>query len=215
VSGVAAAAKFECTNCGGPTWQFLIAIAALAIAGCSLYVSLRQHGVFMRELRARAKFQLTATTVHASHDGLLRSDASLINPIVEIGLKNTGDRVARTTVINVLVPRGIGYFTRCGSDGGDLPGGASQVHTGTDETLTAADGTEVPAQWIAWDYPRISLKTAIVMYVRFVCGIPEEGSEQVTPMRIKAQADELPDGHDEEIIEHQVRVARLTPPPTA
>ncbi len=78
-----------------------------------------EHAAFLRELRARARFTITARPLEADPDGVLRTDATRVFVRAEIGLANVGDKAAGPTTLNVLLPAGLDARW-CGPGGEEL-----------------------------------------------------------------------------------------------
>lgn len=77
----------------------------------------------------------------------------------------------------------------------------------TDETFTRRDG-EVPAKWIAYEVPRVSTRTPVLLHFKLTVG----AFVQSVPIRVKAQCDELPDDVFEKIGDFELRVYSNLPP---
>ena len=70
------------------------------------------------------------------------------------------------------------------------------------------NGSPVESQWLTIELPRVGRKPHHAIFVAFSAPSPERGEETTVQLRIKAQADELPDDIDEYVIEHDVRIGR-------
>lgn len=89
----------ECTNCGGGTdWlSLLVSFLAVVVAAIALGITAREHREFMRQLQASAhlaiEFSLTNYDIVPA-SGVLLHEASQINPIIRVTVRNTGNRTA-------------------------------------------------------------------------------------------------------------------------
>lgn len=187
----------ECTNCGdgGNDLQFWITVGALAIAFLALMMNYVQFREFLRRSRARARFQLTLQAPSADGDGVIRSEGSHLSLRVEIGIKNVGNLAAGETVVNVLVPRWLDVVGWCGPNGEELKPGRDSL-AGTSERLEGFDGTEQEAKYLTTTLPRIGTKPGHVLNVMSFADIPSEGRLEIA-VRVKVQADEIPDDVEE------------------
>jgi hypothetical protein len=222
----------ECSNCGaGPeAWaalilaalSFVVAIAALvyakrsadaaaatlALARDETKMARAEHEEFLRTLRARARFKLRFRfTPEADEDGVIRTGGTVIRMRIEILLKNEGERTAGETVVNVVASRGMGLRW---SDprGSELPDATAAAET--PEQLTDAEGKVRPAEYLAVTLPKVTLRSWYAKFATLYFDVPAEG-EMSVPLRVTAQADELPDDIDEEVEHIMLRVARSRP----
>ena len=158
----------------------------------------------MRELGARAKFRLIPSVPGASEPGYtIRTDANNVQVHVVFGLKNDGNKAATATIPHALVGReNVVSLRWCGPNGEDLD---SVPQAGeTSEDFDGA-GHEIPAWWLPLDVPRVAKRPYYVRYFAFLVAVPTAG-EVTVPVRLKAQADEMPDDVDETVETLKVRV---------
>jgi hypothetical protein len=187
-------------------------MGAFAIAAVSLYFNFRQHRRANREQEARARFDVSVRTVDADEEGIRWTDANTTTQItrIAIGLKNIGDRPAGETLLNILVPEGLEYARWSGPGGEEIPDGKQTAPT--PELLQDADGEErIASKHLGTTWRRIGMRSHYEKYVTLPVQLPprETGLQQGTvPVRIKVQADELPDDIDEYVIDYTVRVVR-------
>jgi hypothetical protein len=198
--------QVECTNCG-PGVEVWVTVGALLIAGVALVISAREHREFMRQLRARARFRLTPRVLGANERGVIETGGSVRHVRVEIGLKNIGDRAASATVINVVAPRRLESLRWCGPKGEDVTDPALRQTAETAEVLTDVEGRRFEAEYLARELPRVGRKMDYVGWITFAVAVPPEGETSV-PLRVTAQADELPDDIQEVSERVMVRVVR-------
>lgn len=212
------AIHFICTNCSahGTDWVALIGVIVAVVAVICAFVALAwsrsEHNEFLRRLRARARFVITLQAITnapaVDTDDPLAVSASIGQPfdqVFEIGLSNIGDCAAGPTAVNVLVPAnvaGLGWTTA----GGTMASHQRDARE-TDETFTRRDG-EVPAKWIAYEVPRVSTRTPVLLHFKLTVG----AFVQSVPIRVKAQCDELPDDVFEKIGDFELRVYSNLPP---
>ncbi len=196
-----AVAKVQCTNCGSSPLAIWLAAGALAVALGALCIAVREHRVFMRELNARANFAITLELLNFP-DAVVRSTSSVVFLRLKIGIKNTGRKAARTTILNVVFPQFI-HSIRWSGPQGEETDPPPPIHP-TAETLPGP-GDGIPARWIAREVPRIGLKPHYVTHVNFRVEIPTDEPLSV-PLKVKAEADELPDAVDEVVATLPVRV---------
>jgi len=197
--------KFECTNCAGIGPEFWITLGALAIAAGALVIAFREHREYMKQLQARARFTLRLRPLRADDDGVIHTKGSKAYVIVEIGLKNDGNRAAGPTVINVVAPRHLETLRFCGPSGEELP--ATQAPAEAAETLVDAQGGRMSSKFLSTELPRVSLRPHYLKFARFPVDVPDQGEANV-PLRVTAQADELPDDVSEVSERLLVRVVR-------
>ena len=173
----------------------------------ALWIALREHHQFVNELRARACFKLTPTTLDADEDGVLRAEGTGGEVRVRIELENKGDKAAGETVLNVVFPAGEG-FRWCGPNGEAEENG--ERSDSTHEVLPGADGRELPARYLSRARRRIGLRNTYAFYVAVRLTFPDE-KELTLPLRIHAEADEIPEDVREYSIRHTIRVQRRVP----
>lgn len=161
-----------------------------------------EHEEFLRQLRARARFEVTLTAEGADENGVITSDATVIYVTVEVGLRNVGEKAAGPTFINLLVPRSITHFRLMTAAGGEDPQQARPVP----ETL-AADGDEVAAQYLSMERERTPRRTSFVRRAFLQVPVPDAG-ESVVPLRVKVESDDLADDEPEVVREMLLRVRR-------
>lgn len=199
----------ECINCGGDGGgvQFWLTVGALGIAFLALLMNFVQFREYLRELRARAKFMVTLSTVGPNvRDGVRWTDAAKTAVRVSVGIKNDGDKAAGETLINALVPAHLENVRWSGPGGQEAE--EPTVTAPTDEKLTGPDGTKYEAKFLSRTLPRIGTKPHHVVYFQFYAETRRPGDSVAIPVRVKVQADEIPDGLDEYVAEHAVRVER-------
>lgn len=169
------------------------AVAAIA-AVRALNIASAQHDVFQSQLRARARLEITlglAPTLRflriTGEELTLERlpDVAAAEVILQIGVTNVGGRVASDAVIATLAPRGreLQWCDASGYTREYVPG------VPTAETLTTADGTEVPVSWIDTTR-RIALRTSLVMFAKISVGA---SGELDVPLRIRITCDDLED----------------------
>jgi len=185
----------ECTNCGGEAGlQFWVTVGALVIAFLALMMNFVQFREFLRRSRARAKFRLTLTAPYADPDGVIRTEGNHVSLRVQIGIKNEGRLAAGETVVNVLLPQWLDVVGWCGPNGEELESRATLAET--PERISDSNGTEHEANYLTKTLPRIGTKPGHVLYFMSFAEVPAEGRKEI-PMRLKVQADEIPDDIEE------------------
>jgi hypothetical protein len=221
----------ECSNCGVGA-ELWVALASLVVAVASVIVALRaardskrsadatdravalahdevemarkEHDEFLRGLRARARFRLSLRSRPEPEDGVISVDASTVQVRVEIGLKNEGDRAAGETVLNVVAPRHVLDFRWCGPQGEAVPDAGPPAET--PEELSDAQGRAWPGQYLSKILPRVTRRSHYATFVSLGIVVPRTGERSV-PVKVTAQADELPDDVDEAVEHLMIRVA--------
>jgi hypothetical protein len=217
----------ECSNCGGLGTEFWLSLVALLLAAVAGWYAKRsadhaseavalardevemareEHNEFLRELRARARFRLSLSTwPEPDEDGVIREDATVVGVRVEVVLRNEGDRAAGETVLNVIGPELVWReFRWCGPNGEELPDALPPAPA--PEELTDNDGRVWPARYLKLTLPRVSRRSPYARYARVSVEVPSDGVTSV-PVRVTAQADELPDDVHEESERLMIRVA--------
>lgn len=201
----------ECVNCGsgeGSDLQFWITVGALVIAFLALLMNFIQFRQFISGLRARAKFKVTLTTVgRGMKEGVRWTKAGRTAVRVSVGIKNEGNKAAGETLINALVPAHLENVRWSG------PGGQAteepKATAPTNEKLTGPDGTEYDAKFLSRTLPRVGTKPHHVVYFQFWAETKRPGDSVAVPIRVKVQADEIPDDIEEYVVDHIVRVERV------
>jgi len=163
-----------------------------------------EHLEFLRQLRARARFEVTLRAEGADESGVITSDATVTYVTVEVGLRNVGEKAAGPTFINLLAPQGIAHFKLMTEAGGEDP----QQPRPVPETLTA-EGHEVPAQFLSVD--RTPRRTSFTRRAFLQVPVPDAG-EAVIPVRVKVESDDLPDDEPEVVRDLTLRVRRPPAP---
>ena len=137
---------------------------------------------------------------------MIRTDDLTITVRVEIGLKNVGERAAQETVLNVIVPRVFRNFRWSGSRGEVLP----EVRPPSiPRRSTDAEGVVHVSHYLDKTIARVTRRTHYVTFVVLNVNVPRSGVKSV-PVRVTAEADELPDDDPEESELLMVRVTRRT-----
>jgi hypothetical protein len=202
----------ECVNCGeGSDLQFWITVGALVIAFLALLMNFVQFRQFIRGVRSRAEFKVTLRP--AGNDvvndvRLTKADRTAVR--VAIGIKNEGKKAAGETLVNALVPSHLEQVRWAGPNGQKVVG--PDVLSGTtqtdDETLTAPDGTEYPAKYLVRQLPRVGTKPHHLLHFQFYVDLKTAGEGVVIPVRVKVQADEIPDDVEDYVEDLAVRIER-------
>jgi hypothetical protein len=201
--------QVNCSNCGGIGPEFWLALGAFIVslgalwfskvasdaANQDLAMARQEHREFLTQLQARARFKLRIRVPRADDDGVYRVAAASANITAEIGLKNDGTRAATATLLNVMVPRSV-PVRWCGPNGEELPDVAGPAETG--ECLMDATGKEQPAHFLSFEIPRVGRRPHYVKFFRLsVSAVPPPGEELSIPIKVTADADELPDDEPE------------------
>jgi hypothetical protein len=192
--------------------ELLLTFAAVTIAAVSLYFNLRQHRQSQGERSARAEFEVTVRTIDADEDGVRWTEPNTSTQItrIAIGVKNRGDRAAGETLVNVLVPESLEYARWSGPNGEELPDGKQPAPT--PERLSDRNGEPtVPSKSLSATWDRIGLRPNYEKYVTIPVELPpiESGLRVATvPIRVKVEADELPEDVPEYVTDYTVRVVR-------
>ena len=145
----------ECTNCGGGTdWlSLLVSFLAVVVAAIALGITAREHREFMRQLQASAHLAIEFSVTNYDIDpasGVLLHEASQINPIIRVTVRNTGNRTATDVVVNVEAPVFAENFRWCDPKGGPPQWERVPAAMTQDEPLTDESGTELPTQVLAY-----------------------------------------------------------------
>jgi hypothetical protein len=185
----------ECSNCGDSfPWGLLIAALALCVAAGALYVSAREHREFMKQVRARARFDLKLTIIDVPNnlpDEPIEVDGDTLDAHLQLHVENYGERRAGETLINVRVPRTLPDFLPATAAGTIRTQG--RVPIADPDPIKDADGHLIPAKWAHETAESIPRKTGgVLTYYRFRMPVPSEG-EAVCRIEATAAAEELPD----------------------
>lgn len=194
------AVEVHCSNCGSSpvlAWggiviaaaALIVALIALNVTRRQLTIDERQHEEFMRIQGARASFDLTLRFPQADDDGVLYTDgAEGVSVLLEIGLKNTGTKRARSTLLNVVCPPHAAAKW-CGPTGEDIEESRRRAAP-TSERLIDGDGRDLECEYLSLVLPEVGIKPHYVKHVRFMGRVPKSG-DGTLPFRVSAQADEL------------------------
>lgn len=191
-----------------------IAAGALLIAAVALVMSAREHREFLATLRARARFVGTVKFPHANDVAgsivTFVSEGNGGTARIEVGLKNTGERAATFTVLNLIAPAWAGSSLQwCGPRGEALRDASPPAPTG--EKLTDPAGNTTAAIYLSLDLPRVARRPHYVRFARLNFDVPV-GGERWIPVRFTAQADELPDDVDELSVRRTLRILHASHP---
>ena len=200
----------ECSNCGGGSdLQFWITVGALVIAFLALLMNFVQFRQFMLGVRSRAEFKVTLHSAgRGVEDGVQRMTAMNGTVRVAVGIKNEGKKAAGETLVNALVPSHLQETRWCGPNGQKVE--APTGTTSTNEKLVASDGTEYPAKYLSRMLPRVGTKPHHLLHFQFSIELPRHGDSVVIPVRVKVQADEIPDDIEDYVEHLDVRVQRIS-----
>ena len=193
--------------------ELMIGLAGLALTAVAVYVSLQGHRERTRERKVRARFDVTVRTVDADENGIRWTDADTQHTRIGIGVKNVGEKAAGQTLLNVVIPRSLPFARWAGPSGEEMPDGTRMADT--PELLPDETGNEtIPSKFLASTFDRIGLRPHYEKFVQFPVELPsrESGLSQTTvPVRVRVQADELPDDIDEHVVDYTVHVVRRQP----
>ena len=107
----------------------------------------------------------------------------------------------------MLAPRYLENFRWSGPNGEDfLEAGASRA-AASGETLTDADDLVHDTQYLALILPSVTRRSTYVRYFVFFVNVPSGGATSI-PIRVSADADELPDDEPEATEHMMLRFAR-------
>lgn len=227
---IAAAQTVKCVEgCGGDSTlaivgiviaflSFLVAFAAWRIALHSLRISRREHEVFMRQLNARADFNVQAYIVDLPRpleDGVLELDVPEVTLKWQLGIENTGTKAANDVDVNFLIPReGVERFEWITQ--ANVPAHDPQRHgpMTTAEELVANDDSRHPAWYLVRQIPRVTRRSHPVLFASCVAKMPEEpGAERVVPFKFTVSSDDLPDDVEDREWQREFRLRRYAVPP--
>jgi hypothetical protein len=152
-------------------------------------------------------------TVDADENGIRWTDADTQHTRIGIGVKNVGEKAAGQTLLNVVIPRSLPFARWAGPSGEEMPDGTRMADT--PELLPDETGNEtISSKFLASTFDRIGLRPHYEKFVQFPVELPsrESGLSQTTvPVRVRVQADELPDDVDEHVVDYTVHVVRRQP----
>jgi hypothetical protein len=183
----------RCINCGGSdslvTWSRIIAIVALVVALGALYNPAREHREFVKQLRARARFELKIDTDRFFGDVYETEAFASVSLVVRVGVSNVGDKAAGETIVNVLTPASPGelsWSTASGQKIGAEPGRPSG------DAVTMPGGEEVQAQVVSYVMERVSRRGRREVWF-MVENLPVPSD---LPVAVVVNSDDLPDDQD-------------------
>jgi hypothetical protein len=187
----------RCLNCGGDSHSLavlsvIIAAAAFVVAVFALVIAAREHKVFMKQLRARARFEVTIGTDRFDGDVYETDANTTVTMTLRVGISNVGDKAAGETVVNVLTPASFGELVWSTRSGQRIPAAERGMPTG--DTLTMPDGEEVGAQMIFHTIQRVSMRGRREVWF-MVDAVPVPC---VVPVAVGVNSDDLPE--DEELV---------------
>ena len=210
--GVLAQRTIECPDCGGAGPEVWIALGALLVASAALWINARQHGEFMRRLRARARFDLklaVANYATSERGSLLEHEASSIRPVVRVTITNYGEAAATETLVNVWLPRDLEGARWCGPTGTELPNEKGPI---PDDEATLDDGVggKLESQVLATTLGRIPRGAQQTM-LHFCFRLPLDESERRLAFHASAGADEMPPDVRGYEADYRLRARRRSP----
>lgn len=190
--------------------ELMIALIALLLSAIGAYIAVHNFLERRRDRRARARFEITIRTVDADENGIRWTDADTQITRIGIGIKNVGDLAAGQTLINVIVPRDLDFARWAGPGGEEKPDG--KLTADTPELLPDAHGEEaVLSKYLSTTLEQVARRPHYEKFVQFPVELPprDSGLKQTTvPIRVRVQADELPDEIDEYVVDYTVHVVR-------
>jgi hypothetical protein len=213
-------------GCGGgePTAAYIglvvaflslaVALAAWRVSHRSLQIARDEHRVFLKQINARADFDLTIDIVdrHLPDDGAIESSEEEIELKWQLGIENSGDKAALSALINFLVPTDISASLAWITQNGLSVPDPHRQHgpMSTAEELPAADGTRHPAHYLVKEVPRISLRGARVGFATAQIKTPANpGEERIVPVSFRVESDDLPDDVEDRRIELETTIRRI------
>jgi hypothetical protein len=181
---------------------------AVSLARDEVNMAKAEHVEFLRQLGAKARFELTLRILQPEpeDDGVIRAVGS-VRVLVEIGVKNVGQRAAGETLIQVIAPRNIANFRWSGPKGEQRPDLLAGAALETPEELTDDNGTVHLGQYLDRGLERVTRRTYYVAFFVLDVETPPTGVRSV-PVRVTAEADELPDDEPEASARWMIRLAR-------
>jgi hypothetical protein len=179
---------------------------AVSLARDEINMAKAEHSEFLRQLRARARFRLTLRILEPEpgQDGVIRALGS-VRVLAEVGLKNIGERAAGETLLQVIAPRNVANFRWSGPKGEARPDLLAALET--PEELTDDNGKVHLGQYLDRGIERVTRRTYYVAFFAFDVETPPTGVRSV-PVRVTAEADELPDDEPEASERGMIRVVR-------
>jgi hypothetical protein len=79
--------------------SLIVAILALVVAGAALYITWSEHREFLKQLRARARFELKIDSDRFDGDVYETEAPVSANLVLRVVLSNVGDRAAGQAVV--------------------------------------------------------------------------------------------------------------------
>lgn len=169
-----------------------------------------EHDEYMKQINARAKFELVLSVTDpgllpdSREDELLATTARVGRRLLRVfalGIWNTGERRAGTTTVTVMVPKGVTALYWSNGSGEKVPVADDHPPVPADENLRL-DGKEIETQAISLDLPRVTLHAHRALF--FSC-LMESNVNQM-PIRVLAEADELPEADPVEVFDGTLKV---------
>jgi hypothetical protein len=209
---LAAQNVIECSNCGAGA-ALWVAVAAVGVASCALWISAREHREFMRHVRARARFDFSFKVGNyesSTRERVIEASSSSIRPVVRLRIGNYGDAAASSVLLNVLLPISVEGLRWCGPNGEELASSKAGPPVAADYQLHDHVGAPVRAQHLVAEWFRVPRKGGAVFFFCFTLPLPRSGAEVRVPINAVAQADEIPDEVDEYEGSFEVRARRVS-----
>ena len=192
----------RCLNCGSgdtlATRSLIVAVVALVVAAVALYITLREHREFMKQLGARARFDLAVLLEQGFERGEVSVESGHPEITFRVTLDNVGEKAAGETILNVFAPatNELVWSTRSGMQLSSPDDAAA-----TPEKLRLPDGTEVEARMIAKAIPRVARRAGHMTWFTVVVRQPAD-----LHVRVVAQCDDLPDDQENVTADRLLRV---------
>jgi hypothetical protein len=165
-------------------------------AEASLKIAKEQHEVFLREVRARATFDITIEV--AQRCQMIETDANEVQVAWKVVATNTGDREARNVGMRFFAPREMQGLAWASTATASHKWGA-KTRIDSAEVLRSADGVEHPTNSLHHEIDRINKGEALIVFVVGTVADLEVHDQRRLPGRFIIWSEDLAD--DVELLE--------------
>lgn len=185
-----------------------VAFAAWRVSQNSLKIAREEHRVFLRQLNARADFELTIEG--KDHGPEIVTYAEEVKVVWKLGITNSGQRAAADVGINFLAPQlGVEGLVWTEETARFVSSQRAAERLTTTDELPASDGTSWPAQYLVQTLDRLSRRTHHISFAMATLVSPPPGESRIVPVKFKVWSDELPDDVEARWVTNELIIKRL------
>ena len=184
-----------------------VALAAWKISQSSLGIARAEHQVFLDQLNQRADFNLDLVVAGAP-DGVIETSNNDVRLKWQAGISNSGEKAARASTINFLVPGDLRELKWVLQDGREMPD--PHMQHGPMSTAEQLPETGIPSSYLIREVERVSLRGSRVAFAEATIPAPANpGEERSVPASFRIESDDLPDDVQDQRVDYTVTIRRV------